>query len=72
MFYVKTGFGSKLPSKGRYAIKHVSTRWMIHREEWVLNIFIQHQYPVLTDTYKNKTKQKYNYLQAINKRTYKK
>ena len=25
---------------------------MIHREEWVFNIFIQHQYSVLMDTYK--------------------
>ena len=24
---------------------------MIHREEWGINIFIQHQYPVLTHTY---------------------
>ena len=30
----------------------VVLRWMIHREEWVLNIFIQHQYSLLTDTYK--------------------
>ena len=30
----------------------VSLKWMIHREEWVINEFIQHQYPVLTDTYK--------------------
>ena len=30
----------------------VSSRFMIHREERVLDIFIQHQYPVLTDTYK--------------------
>ena len=42
---------------------------MIHREEWVLNIFIQYQYPVLMDTYK---KIKYNKLQTINKRIYKK
>ena len=30
---------------------------MIHREEWVLNIFIQHQYPVLTDTFKDTLQQ---------------
>ena len=34
----------------------VSLRWMIHSEERVLDIFIQHQY---------------NKLQTINKRTYK-
>ena len=42
---------------------------MIHKEEWVLKIFIQHQYLVLTDTYK---KTQYNKLQTINKKTYKK
>ena len=30
----------------------ISSRWMIHREEWVLNIFIQHHYRGLTDAYK--------------------
>ena len=45
----------------------VSSRWMIHREEWVLNIVIQHQYPVQMSTYK-----KDNKFQTINKRTYKK
>ena len=30
---------------------------MIHREEWVLNIFIQHQNPVQMDTYKRQNKQ---------------
>ena len=40
-----------------YASKTVvSSRWMMHREKWVLNISIQLQYPVLTDTYK-KTEQ---------------
>ena len=29
----------------------ISSRWIIKREEWVLNIFIQHQYSVLTDAY---------------------
>ena len=43
---------------------------MIHREEWVLNIFIQHQYPVLMDTYKKNPK-KQNKLQTINKTIYK-
>ena len=28
---------------------------MIHREGWVLAIFIQHQYPVLTDAYKRQS-----------------
>ena len=36
------------------------------REEWMLNILIQNQYPMLRDTYK---KAKYNKLQTINKRT---
>ena len=43
----------------------VSSRWIINREEWVLNIFFQHQYPVLTDTYKK------DILQTINKRIFK-
>ena len=47
----------------------VLSRWMIHREEWVLNISIPHQYPVLTDTFKTTL---YNKLQTINKRIYKK
>ena len=33
----------------------ISSRWMIHREEWVLNIFIQHRYQVPMDTCKNDT-----------------
>ena len=44
---------------------------MLYREEWVLDIFIQHQYPVLVDTYKKK-KTQYNKLLTINKRIYKK
>ena len=43
----------------------VSSMWMIHKE-WVLNIFIQHQYPVLTDTYKKKP------VQIMKKRIHKK
>ena len=43
----------------------VSSRWMIHSKEWVFNIFIQRQYPVLTYTYKKDT---VSYkLQTINK-----
>ena len=42
----------------------ISSRWMI-RKEWMLNISNQHQYPVLTDTYK---KTQYNKLQTINKK----
>ena len=46
----------------------VSTRWMIHKEEWVLHIFIQHQYPVLRETLK---KTQNNNSQTINKTAYK-
>ena len=46
----------------------VSSRWMIYKEEWVFNIFIQCRYPVLTDTYKKKQNNK---LQTINKRIHK-
>ena len=40
-----------------------------YRVECVLNIFIQYQYSVLTDTYKRTP---YNKLQTTNKRPYKK
>ena len=72
----RRSYGSIFPRSinvvsSRYAfpkrINVVSSRWMIHREEWLLNIFIQHKYPVLMDTYK---KTQYNKLQTINKRTY--
>ena len=45
----------------------LSSRGMTHREEWVVNIFIQHQYQVLSDTYR---KTQCNKLQTINKRIY--
>ena len=35
---------------------------MIRREEWVFNIFIQHQYPVLTDIYKRHSTISYTQL----------
>ena len=43
-----------------------SSRWMIHGEEWVLNICIQHQYPELMATYKNT---KHNKLQLTSEHT---
>ena len=47
----------------------VSSWLMIHREELVLNIFIQPQYLVLTDTYKKDSQIRYK---KISKRIYKK
>ena len=36
-------------------IKLLYRRGEWYTEEWVLNIFISHQYPVLMDTYKKDT-----------------